>query len=151
MIQEHRSLPLVAVIAGLLCWALAVMPGPAARADDSGAKAPSYQLQQYPSGEADLAKWLRNEMVPGRTKPRDMFAVFGTRYRHPGDGFPLENHERENASTFLYDLDELGVHDHLPNHVVRLQFDSGTGRLLRAVVEEGPHQTGVHLEAVSGQ
>jgi hypothetical protein len=125
------------------------------RADD---QRPPVDMSMQPSfrRQADLADWLKKNMVPGQTRPRDVFPVFGTRYWHPwhpGGEHDEHGNIRLDNSTFVFNLDELGVQDQRQNGqlvFLVLHFDPQSCRLLSAGIEEVERQTGFHLEAVSG-
>lgn len=147
MIRAFQTFPSVALIFGLL-WATALFCGPKLRADDNAADVQSDQRRSYPARTADLEKWIQRGIIPGRTKLADIISIFGAQYRHPFAGFDSEDHMRRDNSLFVYDLDELGIHDHPPHYVLNFQFDARSGALLRTAVEEEERQTGFNINSV---
>ena len=132
-------------------WCLfALFAAAPARGGDHGTPAKADRRPSF-ERQADLVKWLKKNMIPGWTRPQDVFAVFGTRYRHPWDGFDANDNIRFDDSIFIFDLDSLGVHDHRRYDALFFHFDKESGKLLSAGIEEFERQTGFHLEVISGQ
>lgn len=136
MIRGRRRLPLAVLLACALAGAST------ARADDNSAAVDASLYRTYPRRQADLAKWLKREMIPGQTTPDEVVAIFGRRYHHL----------MEDPSSYAYWLDRLGVYADGPYFIVVFHFDAQTGRLVRAAVEDREErQTGFHIETLSGQ
>ena len=102
--------------------------------------------------QAELAKWLTRNMIPGKTRRQDVLAAFGTHYRHAWAGFDHNFDGRLDYSIFIFDLDKLGVHQHLRWDALIFHFDKESGRLTqRGHYEEEERQTGFHLQVQTAQ
>jgi hypothetical protein len=125
--------------AALLCaiyFMLAFGAAPGARADDPPVPVAADVCPTYPKRLPGLKKWLKREMVPGRTRQEAVVALFGRKYHHPHFGFDGEDHMRYDESIIVYKLDDLGVSDHAPHDALFCFFDERSGLLVRVAVAE---------------
>lgn len=139
---RSRSVVLAFGMAG--CIALLALPS--SKADDKGSPIPFDTHGAYPMRLPAFEKWLCARMVPGRTTAAEVFSVVGTKYYHPDAWFDRDEGIRH--STFMYNLDDLGVRDHPPNYVLVFMFDVRSGALLYAFVGDHERQTGFNADQI---